>query len=91
MLVIGDDERAAQIVGRAQPLCEGGRAAGGPERRVIWIRDPRLPEVAIFLAMLLWLPLPRVAVMNARDWVRVRIADTEPIDDEVLEQAFRNG
>jgi hypothetical protein len=92
MLVLGSDERAAQIVGWAEPLCErGARAAGGPERRVIWIRNPELPEVGLFLAMLLWLPLPRVAVMNARDWVCARIADTERIDQQVLERAFGRG
>ena len=91
MLVIGDDERAAQIVGWARPLCERGRVPGGPERRILWIRNPEVPEVGIFLAMLLWLPLPRVAVVNARDWVRVRIADAGPINEEVLERAFQQG
>jgi hypothetical protein len=92
MLVLGDDERAAQIVSWAQRSCErGARAAGGRERRVIWIRDPELPQVGMFLAMLLWLPLPRVAVMNARDWVCVRIAERDEIDEQVLERAFRSG
>jgi len=92
LMVLGRDARATQIVGWAQALCERGSGAGrGPERRVLWIRDPDLPEVRMFLAMLLWLPLPRVAVLTARDWVRVRIAEDEPIDEEVLERAFRRG
>lgn len=92
MLVLGDDERAAQIVGWAASLCIGtGAPGGGLERRVFWIRDPGRSAVGVFLAMLLWLPLPRVAVLNSREWVRVRIAEHEEIDAEVLEQAFRRG
>lgn len=92
MLVIGDDERAAQIVGSASALCVGtGASDRRPERRVVWIRDPGHSAVGVFLAMLLWLPLPRVAVLNSREWVRVRIAEHEEIDTEVLERAFRRG
>jgi hypothetical protein len=92
MLVLGDDERAARIVGWARPLCGGtGVSPRGPERRVIWIRRPEVPEIGVFLAMLLWLPLPQVAVLNSRKWVRVRIAEQEEIDAGVLERAFQRG
>ena len=90
MLVLGEDERATRIVGWASALCAGAPGSGR-ERRVIWLRDPGHSAVGVFLAMLLWLPLPRVAVLNSREWVRVRIAEDEEIDAEVLEQAFRSG
>ena len=92
MLVLGDDERAAQVVGQAYPLCVGTEGPGrGPERRIIWIRDPGHSAVGVFLTILLWLPLPRVAVLNSRQWVRARIAEHEQIDERALEQAFRGG
>jgi hypothetical protein len=92
MLVLGDDERAARIVAWATTLCAGSGGPGrGPARRVIWVRDPGGSAVGVFLAMLLWLPLPRVAVVNSREWVKVRIAEDEPIDEEVLARAFRRG
>jgi hypothetical protein len=92
MLVLGDDERAARIVAWAAPLCAAAGGTGrAPARRVVWVRDPGRPAVGVFLAMLLWLPLPRVAVVNSREWVKVRIAESEPIDEEVLARAFRRG
>jgi hypothetical protein len=92
MLVVGDDERSERIVGWASPLCVGSGAPGrGPERRVIQVRDPGQSAVGAFLAMLLGSPLPRVAVWNSREWVRVRIAEHEAIDAGVLEQAFLRG
>ena len=92
VLVLGGDERAAQIVEWACRLCGvGPDSPDAPGRRVVWVRDPEIPEIGVFLAMLLWLPLPKVAVLNSRSWVRARLEEGDEITPEALEQAFLKG
>jgi hypothetical protein len=92
MLVMGADERARRIVDWAGRLCGDPEGAEGPSpRRVVWVRDPELPEVKVLLALLLALPLPRLAVVRSPDTVCARLGDEDGIDPGALERAFVAG
>jgi len=91
MLVFGRDGAVEQIVRWADQLCNKTQIDDTNLRRVVWIRNQEAKEVATVLAGMMEGTLPRVAVFDFHDQVKVTLNDSDGIDPIALEKAFLKG